>query len=107
MEKRELSYSDCITFKKYIAKALDGVLERNFKEVRDNIDSARDMLFDWRCDDEISLCDDEIFTNLLIKAVEDLEAYDCVTLFETLILIRNECTKMMQRLNIYNRITNG
>lgn len=100
MEKHELSYSDCMTFKKYISKALDSILERNFKAVRKNIDSARDMLFDWRCDDEISLRDDEIFTNLFIEATRDLEAYDSVILFETLMLIRGECTKMMQRLNI-------
>lgn len=100
MEKHELSYSDCMTFKKYIVKALDGILERNFKVVRDNINTARDMLFDWRCDGEISLCDDEIFTNLFIEAIKDLEVYDGVILFETLILIKNECTKMMQRLNI-------
>lgn len=100
MEKQALSYSDCMTFKKYIVKALDGVLERNFKLVRESIDSARDMLFDWRCDGEISLRDDEIFTNLFIEATRDLEAYDSVILFETLMLIRGECTKMMQRLNI-------
>lgn len=106
MEKHELSYSDCRIFIKYISKAIDSLFHHNFKAISENIDSAKDMLFDWRCDDEIGLRDDEWLTCLLSEVTAAYEMDDWASLFEGLCCIRDEVKKMMQRLGI-KQDTNG
>ena len=100
MEKQELSYSECRQFIKYILKAMDSLFKNDFKAVRDNIDSAKDMVVDWLGDGEISVVRAEWLMHLLREAIEDYEADDSDTLFETLRFIRFEFIKMMNQLGI-------
>lgn len=100
MGKQELSYSDRKTFKKYIRKAINSLVEQDYSVVRENIDSARDMVFDWRFDGKIDYLDDAWLAHLLYGAIEACEAHDSGTLFELLVRINAGFKKMVARYDI-------
>lgn len=100
MGKHELSCSDCKAFKKYILKAVDSLVEQDYSVVRENIDSARDMVFDWRFDGKTDFYDDVWLIHLLYGAIEACEAYDSGTLFEVLVRINAGFKKMVARYDL-------
>lgn len=100
MEKRELSYSDCIVFLKYIQNARDGIFEMDFKAIQEHIDSAKKMVLAWLFDGKINVFDVEWLTHLLTEATEDYEVDDIVTLSDTLSFTSHEFRKMMKRYDI-------
>lgn len=100
MEKQELSYSDRSVFNKYIRKALNALIEQDYKEVRNHIYSAKDMVFDWRCDGITNYYDDAWLVHLLYDAIEACEAHDSGTVFELLVRIKSGFKKMVARYDI-------
>lgn len=99
MEKQELSYSDCRTFIEYIRKAIKGTIERDYEAIYENIDSARDMVTDWRYDGEILLSDYAFLTQCLNQAIAAFCIRDEDVLFFTLMKIKDGFREMMVRHN--------
>lgn len=99
MEKQELSYSDCMAFIEYIRKAMKGVIARDYEAVYENIDSARDMITDWRYDGEILLSDYAFLTQRLNQAIAALCIRDEAVLLFTLMKIKDCIREMMVRQN--------
>ena len=100
MEKQELSYSECKTFKKYIRKAIDSLIEQDYFVVRENIHSVKDMVFDWRCDGITNYYDDAWLVHLLYAAITACEEHDSGTVFELLVRINAGFKKMVARYDI-------
>lgn len=97
MEKQELNSSDCMAFIEYIRKDIKGVIARDYEAVYENIDSARDMVTDWRYDDEILLSDYVFLTQMFNQDIAALCIRDEDVLFFTLMKINDSLREMMVR----------
>lgn len=100
MEKQELSCSDRRAFKKYIREAVDSLIEQDYFVARKKIYSAKDMVFDWRCDGITNYYDDAWLVHLLYDAIEACEVHDSGTVFELLSRINVGFKKMVARYDL-------
>ena len=100
MEKHELSCSECKIFNKYMIEGMEGVIVQDYETVYKNIDSARDMIVNWRYDGKIGFNDFSFFAQMFNQAIETWCSGYRSLLIETLMLINDSFIKMMARYDI-------